>query len=562
MKPNVCRPALLAGSLVLLLAACSGGEGGEAASAADLVPEGDRYGGTAVIGGVGDLQSMNGLVSSDYNSNNVQRHMLFMTMVQYDDSLRLVPYLAESWDTVRVEGDSLELTFHVRRDVRWHDGTPTTAADVFFTYQRAIDPATAFPNISGFDLYSRRAQLVDPYTFTVRLRPHADFLDMWTQTTIMPEHILGPVRPAELLQSPFRYQPVGNGPFKFVRRVPAQEWVFEANPDFPEALGGRPYLDRIVYRVIPESTTLLTELLTGRVDFYLAPQPDMVDQLRATQGVELRNWKFRQYEYIAWNTRLPLFSDARVRRALTMAINRQEMVDALRHGFGEVGHSVVTPAHWAYDPDDRETLIPYDPEGARRLLAEAGWTPGPDSILRDSRGNQFRFQLMTNTESPNRRDAVEIVQAQLRPLGIVVEPRLIEYVTMVEVLQGTLSSAGERERDFDASVGGWVVFFRQDDTDILHCKRLNQPYQYVGFCNPRVDALIDTLGVTMDREQARPLWREYQRLIVQESPYTVLYYPERLGAIRTRLQGVVADIRGETITAGKWWLLPDQRTTP
>ena len=556
---NVSRATALAVT-VLALAACDGG-GDAGASSADEVPEAERFGGTAVIGGAGDLQSMNGLVSSDYNSNNIQRHMLFMTTVQYDENLQLVPYLAESWDTVRVAGDSLELTFRIRQDVRGHDGTPTTAADVFFTYQRAIDPLTAFPNISGFDLYSRRAELVDPFTFKVRLKPHADFLDMWAQTAIMPEHILGQVPPAELIQNGFRYEPVGNGPFRFVRRVPNQEWVFEANPDFPEGLGGPPYLERIVYRSIPEATTLLTELLTGNVDLYLAPLPDMADQIRATQDVELRSWRFRQYEYIAWNTRLPLFSDARVRRALTMAIDRQQMVDALRRGFGEVGHSVVTPAHWSYDPSDTEAMIPYDPEGARRLLTEAGWTMGRDSILRNAQGTPFRFSLMTNAENNNRRDAVEIVQAQLRPFGIVVEPRFIEFVTMVSVLQGSVNPAGERTRDFDASVGGWVVFFRQDDTDILHCKRLNQPYQYVGFCNPRVDALIDTLAVTMDREQARPLWREYQRLMIQESPYTVLYYPERLGAVRRRLQGAVLDIRGETITARKWWLLPDQRTT-
>ena len=542
-----------------LLVACGGMEDGGEGSPADQVPEGERYGGTAVIGGIGDLQSMNGLVSTDYNSNNIQRHMLFMTAVAYDENINVVPYLAERWDTARVAGDSLELTFQIRRDVRWHDGTPTTADDVLFTYLRAIDPATAFPNISGFDLYSRNAELVDPYTFRVRLRPHADFLDMWAQTAIMPRHILGGVPPAELIQHPFRYEPVGNGPFRFLRRVPGQQWVFEANPDFPEALGGRPYLDRIVYRFVPESTTLLTELLTGTIDLFLAPPPTLFEQIQTSAGVELRSWMFRQYEYIAWNTRLPQFKDARVRRALTMGINRQEMVDALRQGYGEIGRSSVPPSHWAYDPNDPETLLPYDPEAAKRLLAEAGWRPGPDGTLRDAQGNELRFSLMTNAGNDVRRDITEIAQAQLGQLGVVVEPRLIEFTTMTSILQGSLNSAGERVRDFEAVVGGWVVFFRQDDADILHCRRLHQPYQYVGYCNSRVDQLIDTLGVILDREEAIPLWREYQRLLVQESPYTVLFYPERVAGVRTRLQGATMDIRGETITAKDWWLLPQER---
>jgi peptide/nickel transport system substrate-binding protein len=546
--------------LLGVLAACGGMEDGGDAQPADLVPEGERYGGTAVIGGIADLQSMNGLVSSDYNSNNIQRHMVFMTTVAYDQDIQVVPYLAERWDTVRVAGDSLELTFHIRQDVRWHDGTPTTADDVLFTYQRVIDPATAFPNISAFDLYSRHAELVDANTFRVRLRPHADFLDIWVQTPIMPKHLLGDVPPGELIQHGFRYQPVGNGPFRFLRRTPGQEWVFESNPDFPEALGGRPYVDRIVYRFVPENTTLLTELLTGAIDVFLNPPPTMFDQIQSTPGVELRNWMFRQYEYIAWNTRLPQFRDARVRRALTMAINRQEMLDALRQGYGEIGRASVPPSHWAYDASDPETLIPYDPEGARRLLAEAGWTPGPDGALRDAQGNPFRFSLITNAGNDTRRDITELVQAQLGQLGITVEPRQIEFTTMISTLQGSLNAAGERVRDFEAVVGGWVVYFRQDDTDILHCRRLNQPYQYVGYCNERVDQLIDTLGVILDREEARPLWREYQRLLVQEAPYTVVFYPERVAGVRTRLQGAVMDIRGETISARDWWLLPQERT--
>jgi peptide/nickel transport system substrate-binding protein len=548
----------LHGVLPLLTAAACGFDDRGASASADRVPEEERYGGTAVIGGIGDLQSMNGLVSSDYNSNNIQRHMLFTTTVAYDENIDVVPYLAERWDTVRVAGDSLDLTFHVRRDVRWHDGTPTTAEDVLFTYQRAIDPLTAFPNRSNFDLYARQAELVDAYTFRVRLRPHSDFLDIWVQTPIMPRHILGDVPPAELLQHPFRYEPVGNGPFRFLRRVPGQEWVFEANPDFPEALGGRPYVDRIVYRYVPENTTLVTELLTGTIDVFLSPPNSMFQQIHNAAGVELRSWTFRQYEYIAWNTRLPQFRDPRVRRALTMAINREEMLEALRDGRGQVGRASVTPAHWAFDASDPETLLPYDPDAARALLAEAGWSPGPDGVLRDAQGNQFRFTLITNAGNDTRRDVTEIVQAQLRPLGIVVQPQLIEFTTMIATLQGSLAPSGERVRDFQAAVGGWVVFFRQDDGDILHCRTLHQPYQYVGYCNPRVDQLIDTLGVILDRDEALPLWREYQRLLVQESPYTVLFYPDRVAGVSLRLQGATMDIRGETVTARDWWLLRAQ----
>jgi peptide/nickel transport system substrate-binding protein len=544
-------PAVLGLLGLLALGACTPGDNGDGV-AAGAVPEAERYGGTLTIGGFGDLQSMNGLTSSDYNSNSIQRDMLFMPLVKYDENRELVPWLAERWDTARVAGDSLEITWHLRRDIRWHDGLPTTAHDVVFTYDRMLDPRTAFPNHERMARYARNAQLVDDYTVTMRLSPHAEFLDIWYFTPIMPRHILGDVPPDQLLQHPFQYEPVGNGPFRFVRRVPGQEWIFEANPEFTEALGGRPYLDRVVYRFIPEMTTLLTELLTGRIDVYLGPNPNQADQITGAQGVRLIASPSRQWNYFAFNTRRPLFQDARVRRAIAMGINRQQIVDALVYGYGEVGRSTVTPAHWSYNGDDQETLLPHDPERARQLLAEAGWTPGPDGILRNAQGEQFRFTPITNAGNDVRRDILEIMQAQLRPLGIIVEPRLLEWTTMISTLQ-------DPRRNFDAVVGGWVDYFQKDDTNILHSRNLNGPYQYVGYSNPRVDALLDTLIVTPDREQAAPLWREYQRLIVQEAPYIPLYYPQRLTGIRTRVQNVEMDIRGETINIRDWWIVPRER---
>ncbi len=520
--------------------------------AAGAVAEEDRYGGTAVIGSYGNLQSFNALTSSDYNSANIQRELLFMPLIKYDEDINPVPWLAERWDTAWVAPDTIEVTWHLRRDIFWHDGPPTTAEDVVFSYERMKDPRTAFPNHERMARYAPRVEAVDSYTVRMRLAPHSEFLDIWYQTPIMPRHILGDVPPAELLTHPFVNQPVGNGPFRFVRAVPGQEWIFEANPDFTPALGGRPYLDRVVYRNIPEMTTLLTELLTGRIDVYLGPNPNQADQIRSAQGVRLVESPFRQWVYLGWNTRRPQFQDARVRRALTMAINREQIVDALLYGYGDVGRSPVTPAHWSFDGNNQQTLLPYDTAQARQLLAEAGWRPGPDGILRDAQGREFRFTPITNAGNDVRRDILEIVQAQLRPLGIVAQPRLIEWTTMIGILQSS-------ERNFDAVVSSWVDYFQKDDSGILHSRNVDGPYGYVGYANPRVDALLDSLIVTMDRNEAAPLWREYQQLIVEESPYTVLYYPRRLTGVRDRLQGAVMDVRGEFPTVTQWWILPRER---
>lgn len=557
------RPAAMAAlALALALGACAGDRDARTPGGGDDVPRAQRYGGTAVIGSYSDLQSMNALTSSDANANMIQRDVLFMTLVLYDDSIRPVPYLAERWDTTRVAGDSLELTFHVRRDVRWHDGAPTDARDVLFTYARARDPRTAFPNLSVFERYwNPRAVLVDDHTIRFRLAPHSDFLDIWYQTPIMPRHLLEAVPPEELAKHPFgATEPVGNGPFRFAGRRGGDRWEFEANPDFPAALGGRPFLDRLVWRHIPEQTTLLTALRTGEVDVYIAPRPQQAREIEAQPSLRLNVSPHRQWVFIAWNTRLPMFADARVRRALGMAIDRQHVVDALLHGYGEVGRASLTPVHWAFDRADPQTLLPYDTAAAGRLLAEVGWVDRDgDGVREDAQGRPFRFSLRSNQGNELRKDIAEMVQAQLKLVGVDAQPQQVEWKTFLEQLEGHDGPDGHRVRDYEAVINGWVDFFRKDDADIFHSRNIDRPYGYAGYANPQTDRYIDSLARIVDRDAARPVWRAHQRLLVQESPYTVLYYPQRLNGVNRRLHDAVMDIRGEFATVREWWIAPADR---
>lgn len=518
-------------------------------------PDDPRYGGTVVTASIGELpDGMNSAVSSSYETRQHQEFVNLMPLVQYDENIQPRPYLAESWD---VSEDGTELTFHIREDVFWHDGEQTDAHDVAFTYRTVTNPETAFPNSAFWKYYvegPEGVEVVDDFTVRIHLEPHAEFLDPWTTLGILPEHLLGDVPPAELRQHPYGTQcPVGNGPFVFESHTQQDRWVFEANPAFPAELGGRPYLDRYIHRIIPEQTTLLTELLTENVDIYFAVRPDQAERVREAEHLELLSFTFRNYVFVAWNARRPQLSDARVRQALTMGTNREEIVEAIQQGYGTVANSSVPPFHWAYDPD-ATVAFDYDPEGARSLLEEAGWTDRDgDGVRENADGVPLSISIKYNQGSQQRQDIAEIMQAQLASIGVEIRPQVVEWGTLLQQINTP------DVRDFDGVVMGWVTEFKLDDTDLFHSERTDQPYAWSGTQNPEIDRLLDTLALTVDREEAIPLWAEYQRVLGEEQPYTFFYFPDRLDAVNRRVENVVMDQRGEWVSIRDWYIDPDSR---
>jgi peptide/nickel transport system substrate-binding protein len=548
--------------LVLLLAACGSADSGlHSGAVAEAVPESERYGGTAVVLAAEDPRTMNPLAAFGTSDQAIQRHVLFMPLLKRSMDREFIPWLAERWDTVRVAPDTLALTFHLRRDVAWHDGVPVTAEDVEFTFERAVDPRTGFWEAHLFDRYSRRVELVDSHTIRFRLQPRSDFLTGWHALPPVPKHILAGTPPERLASHPFgTREPVGNGPFRFARWLPSQEWVFEANPEFPAALGGRPYLDRVVFRVVPDAVAARTELLTRAADIWsLGWELPTAAGLAGEPGIRLLSSTGPVWRSIAWNTRHPLFDTAETRRALTLALDRETIAQAIGPGLAIPGRSTVTPEHWSFDPDAPAALS-YDPEAAKRLLAAAGWRDRDgDGVLEDEQGRPFRFTLRTPAGSLASKELAEMVQAQLRRIGVRVDVHLVEVATLIQDAERHVNARGERERRFDAVTYTHNDGPLKDDTPILHSRTRHDPGHWTGYADPRLDRLLDTLASLTDRHTALPLWREYQRLIEEEAPYTVLYYPMSVVAVRTRLQGIEGEYRGMLSNVHRWWILPGER---
>lgn len=521
-------------------------ESAEPEASRPAVPEERRFGGTVVVAGRNDLLTMNPLAVTDRESLEHQLHLLFVPLVREGPDAEPLPGVAESW-SVDPEGD--RITFRLRDDLRWHDGVPVTARDVAFTWERAVDPAVPFANPAYFDAWEA-AEVLDERTVRFTVRPRSHLLYGWMRTAVLPEHILGDVPPDELEMHPFGTSaPVGSGPFRFVDRVPGDRWTFEANPDFPASLGGRPYVDRYVYRQIPDDAVAEAELRAGEVHLVLDADPGSAARLAADTSLAVSSFPAPEYAFIAWNTRRPAISDAEVRRALTLAIDREAIARVVRGEHGTVAAGPVGRWHPAFD-----TLwapLPFAPDSARARLERAGWSDTDGDGVRQKGGRPLAIELL-HTPRETWRDIAAIVQANLADVGVEVRSRALEQAALVPLVTSP-------DRRFDAFLVSWSRDVMLDDRDMWACDRLGSPFQFTGWCRPELDAVLDSLQTVVDRAVLRRLVGRYEALVEEAQPYTFLFETETVLTRRRTLRGVSADDRGALVGVADWWLEPRAR---
>jgi ABC-type transport system substrate-binding protein len=403
------------------------------------------------------------------------------------------------------------VVFSLRNDVRWHDGQPFTSRDVVFTYRAIMDDATASPRKPDF-LYILRIETPDDHTVRVIYRkPYSPALSSW-MIGMMPAHILEG-KPQEWWAENFNRKPIGTGPFRF------QEWKTNEylrvvrNPDYFDAPG--PWLDSIVFRVLPDQLSLRLAFETRQVDFW-GVDPWAVGNFQEDKRFDLFSAPSSAYTYVGWNLRRAIFQDERVRQALAHAINVPEMVKYILYGRGEQSTGIFTPKMWFFDPKIKP--FAYDPQKARQLLAEAGWKPGPDGILRKD-GERFAFTLITNNGNEIRRDIATLVQDDLKKLGIEVKIELYEWAVFLK----NFINKG----NFDAMVLGWALGPDYDQYQIWHSSQSNpEQLNVVNYRNPKVDKLLEEIRQEYNREKIISLAGALQGTIYRDQPYLFLYVPE------------------------------------
>jgi hypothetical protein len=418
------------------------------------------------------------------------------------------------------------IRFTLRDGVRWHDGVPFTSADVAFTYRAIMDEKVASPRRSDFDLVSS-VETPDPLTVVVRYKkPFSPALLSW-MGAILPEHLLGKLDPAKWPEA-YNRKPIGTGPFKFGSWKTNEYIRLVKNPDY---FLGAPWLESIVFRVLPDPLTLQLAFQTKQVDFWNV-SPWAVKGLEKDPRFDLFSAPGNMYNYIGWNLRRPMFQDLKVRQALAQAVNVPQMIQYIIYGRGVQSTGIFTPQVWFFDPSVKP--IPYDPAAARKLLDEAGWKVGRDGI-RVKDGKRFSFTLLSNNGNEIRRDIATLVQDDLKQVGIEVKVEIYEWAVLLKRFVG--------KGEFDAIVLGWSLGYDFDQYAIWHSSQTHpEELNFLGYNNPEVDNLLTHLRQEYARPEIIRLAGKLQQTIYADQPYLFLFVPEGTevmwkGAYRLRHPG-------------------------
>ncbi|HXW04900.1 MAG TPA: ABC transporter substrate-binding protein [Vicinamibacterales bacterium] len=464
-------------------------------------PEGDAI----VVGIANSPVNLDPRVGTDEASQKAHQ-LLYGSLVRIDDNLDIVPDLAQSLEAV----DEVTYVARLKPGVLFHDGRELTSADVVYTFRSFLDPSFrgrsgAYRNVASvdaLDAYTIRFRLKEPFgSFPVNL-------------------VMGIVQEGSGAAN--ARQPVGTGPYRLGRFVQDDRLVLEP---FPQYYGGAPKNGGVVIKVVPDDTMRGLELRKGTVDLVVNDlSPDVIFQLQAEGRLGVETAPGSDYAYVGLNLRDPILSNAGVRRAIGLAIDREAIVRHLRRGFATIAVGIIPPMSWAFEPEVFE--LRHDPTEARRLLDRAGY-PDPDG---DGPQPRLRLSLKTSTSEIYRVQAA-VIQHDLARVGIAVDVRSSEFQTLLaDVVRG----------NFQLYTLQWVGV---TDPDML--RRVYHSQQVppaglnrVAYSNPEVDALIEAAAVAGDPAARRRAYARAQQLIAADVPYVSLWYKTNVAVFQPDLRGV------------------------
>lgn len=535
-------PLVLGCALILWGLGC----GKKAPTPASLQVTEAVHGGQITVALAQDITSFNEYTGFAESTELAILDLLFPSLLTEQPDYELhppsfAPNLATSW---AFSEDNRTLTFHLRANARWSDGTPVTAEDVAFTFRVQKDRRLPW---SGQEIkdFIENVEVVSPTEVRFHFsRTYPYQLMDANDGHIVPAHVWGKIPLEQWTHTDFSRSLVTSGPFRVGAHVPQQALTLARDPAYWDQ--PKPYLDRVVFKVIPDVGQQLSQLLAGMVDVVLMVPPREAHEVRRHPNLELVEIPSRVWGFVGWNNRRPPLADRRVRRALSLGINRQAIVETVYWGFARLARGPIPSTMWAANRNLKP--LPYDPAQAESLLEAAGVRDTNGDGFREWEGKPWSIELLYPSVNPLRAQAAAMIQADLAKLGISVRPTPMEFTAMM---------ARQEAGDFDAVLSAWEEATKVDMTSLwVTPSAAGGSNNFIGYSNPEVDHLVAQAREENDLDKAKVYWDRAQELIVEDQPVTFLYESVQLVGISRRIKGANINPASVFFNLPEWYVHP------
>jgi len=523
-----------------------------------------------------DPEQLNPLTSSDAAASEVLGYIFEGLLTRDPRTLQLKPYIAEARPLI--SEDKLTYTFKIRRDVHFQDGRPLTGEDMLFSIKAIKCPLVNAPFLRVYYNSVVDAQLLDEHTIRfITKEPYFLNESVLGEISVLPRHYYDPenllkdVGVRELTRSQsqmpdsvkrfadgfnkhYSRNPMGSGPYKFQHWKTGQEVELVRDPSYwgyGKPGIDQPYVDRLKFRIINNPDAALVTLKSGGLDFIEVLDP--VHHVRGTSSERFKR-EFQKFEYFApsfsyigWNNAHPIFKDKRVRQAMTYFTNRRQMIKTILFGLGEVVDSPI----YFFRPEYDKSLYshPYDPKKGLELLAEAGWrdTDGDGVLDKVINGQKvpLRFEIKFNSGNTTRKSVALTLQDELKKHGIVATVRELDWTIFLDDVSN---------HKFDAVILGWSMPTSEPDKyQVWHSSQaVKKGSNHISYKNPRVDRILEEYRREFDPKRRIEFYREFQRILNDEQPYTFLFIGKRVSAVHRRFRGV--EVLPGGLRPVEWWV--------
>ncbi len=491
---------------------------------------------TLVVALSSEPLSLNPVYLSDLISFTVSE-LIFRGLVKFDKDMKIIPDLAESWEILN---NGKEIKFKLKKGVLWHDGTEFTSNDVIFTYLTVISPKTSTHLAEVFGPLKNVIAL-DRYTVLVRYNePYGSALESW-RIGIIPEHVF---RNGETNIVSFDESPIGTGPYKLKKWEHGAKIILES---FDNYYGGRPGIKNIILKIIPDTSTQLMELKTGAIDV-MEISPLQFNQVMNSPEISNNFNKYKtgsfRYGFLGLNMLDERFRDKRVRQAISYSIDKKWIIQSVFNNVGSPSTGPYPLEAWYFNP--KAKYYDYNPAKAIDLLKDAGWQKGENGALYKN-NVPFFFTIFTNFENKENLKIAQIIQDNLKKIGIKTEIQTFEWQTFRHNVVS--------KHQFEAIILSRAYLWDPDIYDLWHSSKTDEgEWNFLSYKNPVIDNLLEKGRKTINQYERKKIYQKVQEILAEDQASIFLYNTELLFLAHKKIKGIVPSPAGILHDIEKWYI--------